>query len=83
MLVDVNQQNVIVIEKIADSLVIDAACAVASENFDQRDGGYDDLDYAPLCRIEHGSAHRAAVFNDRFPVRAEELLALDVRYPRA
>ena len=37
MLIDVSQQNVIIIEKISDSLIIDSACAVASKNFDQGD----------------------------------------------
>jgi len=38
MLIDINQQDVVVIEKIADSLGINSTRAVASENFDQRDG---------------------------------------------
>ena len=57
---------------VAQQLVVDRIYAIR-----------DDLDYAALCGIENGPAHRAAIFYDRFPVRAEDPLALDVRYPRA
>src|ERR1700682_371448 len=83
MLININQQDIVVIEKITDWLVIDSTCTVVSQNFDQRYGRHNDLDYAPLRSIEDRAAHRAALFYDRFPVRAEDPLALDVRYPRA
>jgi hypothetical protein len=83
MLIDVDQQNVVVVEKIADSLVVSSASAVASENFDERYRRYNNFDDAPLRGIEHGSAHRAAIFYNRFPVWAENSLALNMSYPRA